>query len=272
MPSAGATLQRNVADTCRAACGFASLSDVDSGQLEDTMESFFLSETSKYLFLLFSNATGLADHYVLSTEGHLFPPFYMQSGTDSSSSSSSSRNVGTSSEGSGNDGDEADGLGSCASEEGNSSSHSSGGDSGRSSGSSSASSTARPQARSAWDIGLDQYVEAKCASLCEDVDDAAKLAAAAARSAAQLSAALPDVPQQARRADLAGLHPCSQCFTHACKLAHARMQTNNSTFRCPHAYSPHSLPVPPPHPHPHPPCRPGHTRCCALAAVLPAAR
>lgn len=37
------------------------------------MESFFLAETSKYLFLLFSNASAVLDHYVLSTEGHLLP-------------------------------------------------------------------------------------------------------------------------------------------------------------------------------------------------------
>jgi hypothetical protein len=37
------------------------------------MESFFLAETSKYLFLLFSNASAILDHYVLSTEGHLLP-------------------------------------------------------------------------------------------------------------------------------------------------------------------------------------------------------
>jgi hypothetical protein len=35
------------------------------------MESFFLSETVKYLYLLFSNASALVDHFVLSTEvGH----------------------------------------------------------------------------------------------------------------------------------------------------------------------------------------------------------
>ena len=38
------------------------------------MESFFLSETSKYLFLLGANATQLPDFYVLTTEGHLLPP------------------------------------------------------------------------------------------------------------------------------------------------------------------------------------------------------
>ena len=47
---------------------------VVTGVLEDTMESFFLSETAKYLFLLGANATGLPDFYVLTTEGHLLPP------------------------------------------------------------------------------------------------------------------------------------------------------------------------------------------------------
>ena len=37
------------------------------------MESFFLSETAKYLYLLHSNATTLPDFYVFSTEGHLLP-------------------------------------------------------------------------------------------------------------------------------------------------------------------------------------------------------
>lgn len=41
--------------------------------MEDGMESFFLAETAKYLFLLFSNATAVLDHFVLSTEGHLLP-------------------------------------------------------------------------------------------------------------------------------------------------------------------------------------------------------
>lgn len=37
------------------------------------MESFFLSETTKYLYLLHCNATALPDFYVFSTEGHLLP-------------------------------------------------------------------------------------------------------------------------------------------------------------------------------------------------------
>ena len=49
--------------------------DVTSGELEDSMESFFLSETSKYLYLLQANTTDLPDYYVFTTEGHLLPPF-----------------------------------------------------------------------------------------------------------------------------------------------------------------------------------------------------
>lgn len=38
------------------------------------MESFFLSETAKYLFLLGAGAGDLPDFFVLTTEGHLLPP------------------------------------------------------------------------------------------------------------------------------------------------------------------------------------------------------
>ena len=48
------------------------------GELEDSMESFFLSETTKYLFLLFANTTDLPNHYIFTTEGHLLPPFPVQ--------------------------------------------------------------------------------------------------------------------------------------------------------------------------------------------------
>ncbi len=37
------------------------------------MESFFLSETAKYLYLLHSNASALPDFYMFSTEGHILP-------------------------------------------------------------------------------------------------------------------------------------------------------------------------------------------------------
>jgi mannosidase alpha-like ER degradation enhancer 1 len=43
----------------RVHCGFASIGDVNTGRLEDRMESFMLSETLKYLYLLFD--TGKVD-------------------------------------------------------------------------------------------------------------------------------------------------------------------------------------------------------------------
>lgn len=45
-----------------------------AGEHGDLMESYFLSETAKYLYLMFSSAPALIDYYVLSTEGHLMPP------------------------------------------------------------------------------------------------------------------------------------------------------------------------------------------------------
>jgi hypothetical protein len=38
---------------CHATCGWAGLQDVETGEMQDRMESFWLSETWKYLFLLF---------------------------------------------------------------------------------------------------------------------------------------------------------------------------------------------------------------------------
>ncbi|KAL9549006.1 hypothetical protein MBANPS3_005418 [Mucor bainieri] len=81
----------------RVPCGFASIGDVRSGRLEDRMESFMLSETLKYLYLLFD-----ADHpintmdsnYVFTTEGHVLglPKKYL--GHNASSSSSSKKKKG----------------------------------------------------------------------------------------------------------------------------------------------------------------------------------
>lgn len=55
--------------TTYVSCGVA------TGELEDSMESFFLSETCKYLYLLHANTTHLPNNYVFTTEGHLVPPF-----------------------------------------------------------------------------------------------------------------------------------------------------------------------------------------------------
>ncbi|CEP14550.1 hypothetical protein [Parasitella parasitica] len=58
----------------RVPCGFASIGDVRSGQLEDRMESFMLSETLKYLYLLFdvdNSINKMDSNYVFTTEGHI---------------------------------------------------------------------------------------------------------------------------------------------------------------------------------------------------------
>jgi hypothetical protein len=46
-----------------------------TGAHTDLMESYFLSETVKYLYLSFVDSGPLLDYYVLSTEGHLMPAF-----------------------------------------------------------------------------------------------------------------------------------------------------------------------------------------------------
>lgn len=56
-------------------CGYATLHDVEDKSKEDRMESFFLSETVKYLYLLFDFENPLntdADKWIFSTEGHIF--------------------------------------------------------------------------------------------------------------------------------------------------------------------------------------------------------
>ena len=41
-------------DCCRVSCGYASLADVNTRRLDDRMDSYFLAETLKYLYLLFN--------------------------------------------------------------------------------------------------------------------------------------------------------------------------------------------------------------------------
>ncbi|XP_057735019.1 alpha-mannosidase I MNS4 [Arachis stenosperma] len=64
----------------RCPCGYCHISDVEHHNQDDHMESFFLAETVKYLWLLFDLAVGpdnLVENgpykYVFSTEGHLLP-------------------------------------------------------------------------------------------------------------------------------------------------------------------------------------------------------
>uniref|UniRef100_A0A914ZPD6 alpha-1,2-Mannosidase n=3 Tax=Parascaris univalens TaxID=6257 RepID=A0A914ZPD6_PARUN len=60
----------------RVKCGYATVHNVIDKSLEDRMESFFLSETTKYLFLLFDtdNAVNRNEERILfTTEGHIIP-------------------------------------------------------------------------------------------------------------------------------------------------------------------------------------------------------
>lgn len=64
--------------------GYASVLDVENveSKKEDRMETFFLSETLKYLYLLFSDADVLPLHkYVFNTEAHPLPVFTPTFGT-----------------------------------------------------------------------------------------------------------------------------------------------------------------------------------------------
>jgi len=60
----------------RALCGYATVHDVTDMSLEDRQESFFLSETVKYLYLLFDLDNPVNRNYkkyIFTTEGHILP-------------------------------------------------------------------------------------------------------------------------------------------------------------------------------------------------------
>ena len=50
---AGADLLRALQKKSKVPCGYASVGDVSTGVLDDRMDSYFIAETLKYLFLLF---------------------------------------------------------------------------------------------------------------------------------------------------------------------------------------------------------------------------
>lgn len=55
-------------------CGFAMIKDVDTLELEDKMESFFIAETLKYLYLIFDEANEFNGvGWVFNTEAHPLP-------------------------------------------------------------------------------------------------------------------------------------------------------------------------------------------------------
>lgn len=72
-------------------CGYAAVNDVRTGKHEDRMDSFVLSETFKYLYLLFADPSDLllnVDDFVFTTEAHLLPLTLGQLGNSSYTSSS----------------------------------------------------------------------------------------------------------------------------------------------------------------------------------------
>jgi hypothetical protein len=69
----GEMVLRDIKWRCYAPCGWAGLQDVRSGEKQDRMESFFLGETTKYMYLLFDpdhQLNRLDAPFVFSTEGH----------------------------------------------------------------------------------------------------------------------------------------------------------------------------------------------------------
>jgi mannosidase alpha-like ER degradation enhancer 2 len=65
---------KSLSVVARTKCGFATVTDVETHDLTDRMESFFLSETLKYLYLIFSEDHPFhKDQWTFTTEAHLIP-------------------------------------------------------------------------------------------------------------------------------------------------------------------------------------------------------
>lgn len=67
---------RTLQEHARVPCGFAAVNDIRTGKHEDRMDSFVLSETLKYLFLMFADPSEIAldlDTFIFTTEAHLLP-------------------------------------------------------------------------------------------------------------------------------------------------------------------------------------------------------
>lgn len=60
----------------RVPCGFAAVNDIRTGKQEDRMDSFVLTETLKYLYLIFADPSEISldmDAFIFTTEAHLLP-------------------------------------------------------------------------------------------------------------------------------------------------------------------------------------------------------
>lgn len=67
----GYEIAQNIEKHCKLEHGYSGLKDAQTLEYSDQQESFFLAETLKYLYLLFSNDDLISlDDYVFTTEGH----------------------------------------------------------------------------------------------------------------------------------------------------------------------------------------------------------
>ncbi|RHZ74194.1 hypothetical protein Glove_227g50 [Diversispora epigaea] len=72
----GEMVLQDLESISRVECGYASIKNVFTKKLDDRMESFALSETFKYLYLLFDTdnfLNKLDDNFVFTTEAHIIP-------------------------------------------------------------------------------------------------------------------------------------------------------------------------------------------------------
>ncbi|XP_064825129.1 ER degradation-enhancing alpha-mannosidase-like protein 1 isoform X2 [Oncorhynchus masou masou] len=72
----GMDILESLEKNAKVRCGYATLHHVVDKSKEDRMESFFLSETCKYLYLLFDDDNPLhksENKYIFTTEGHVVP-------------------------------------------------------------------------------------------------------------------------------------------------------------------------------------------------------
>ncbi|XP_077386701.1 ER degradation-enhancing alpha-mannosidase-like protein 1 [Festucalex cinctus] len=72
----GMDILQSLENNTKVRCGYATLHHVVHKSKEDRMESFFLSETCKYLYLLFDEDNPLhksGNKYIFTTEGHVMP-------------------------------------------------------------------------------------------------------------------------------------------------------------------------------------------------------
>ena len=76
--AAGSLFLDSIEKNTRTSCGYASISNIGSMEMADNMPSYFLSETCKYLFLLFDENNFVHDRaYLFSTEAHPFDPLQL---------------------------------------------------------------------------------------------------------------------------------------------------------------------------------------------------